>query len=210
MCFRGGGQRSMVKDHTFTYKKFGPNKTIIITITIIIITITINLDPSLRIEPSVLLLLLWKNSQNIHKSSQPTLESSCIQTAEPIVKFHTILEMGSHDKYFWIQSPIFGSAPKRHFWNKMFVYEFYCQTCATIALMSQNLITTVWLWRWLSNQFELHFFLNRKTVDVGGGSGGDKTRQNVEQGSYCLLGLTSCWAYMVPNNWSQIFTNFVI
>ena len=39
-----------------------------------------------------------KNSQNLRKSSQPTLESSSIQTAEPIVKFHTISEMGSHDE----------------------------------------------------------------------------------------------------------------
>ena len=31
------------------------------------------------------------------KSSQPTLESSSIQTTEQIVKCHTILEMGSHD-----------------------------------------------------------------------------------------------------------------
>ena len=31
------------------------------------------------------------------KSSQPTLESSSIQTTEHIVKCHTILEMGSHD-----------------------------------------------------------------------------------------------------------------
>ena len=31
------------------------------------------------------------------KSSQPTLESSSIQTTEQIVKWHTILEMGSHD-----------------------------------------------------------------------------------------------------------------
>ena len=31
------------------------------------------------------------------KSLQPTLESSSIQTTEPIMKCHTILEMGSHD-----------------------------------------------------------------------------------------------------------------
>ena len=31
------------------------------------------------------------------KSLQPTLESSSIQTTEPIVKCYTILEMGSHD-----------------------------------------------------------------------------------------------------------------
>ena len=31
------------------------------------------------------------------KSSQPTLESSSIQTTETIVKCHTILEMESHD-----------------------------------------------------------------------------------------------------------------
>ena len=31
------------------------------------------------------------------KSLQPTLESSSIQTTEPIVKCHTILEMASHD-----------------------------------------------------------------------------------------------------------------
>ena len=31
------------------------------------------------------------------KSLQPTLESSSIQTTEPIVKCHTILEMGSYD-----------------------------------------------------------------------------------------------------------------
>ena len=31
------------------------------------------------------------------KSLQPTLESSSIQTTEPIVKCHTILDMGSHD-----------------------------------------------------------------------------------------------------------------
>ena len=39
-----------------------------------------------------------KNLPNLHKSLQPTLESSSIQTTEPIVKFHTILEMGSHDE----------------------------------------------------------------------------------------------------------------
>ena len=43
-----------------------------------------------RIEPSVLLLLSSspaapKNLPNLHKSSQPPLESSSIQTAEPIV-----------------------------------------------------------------------------------------------------------------------------
>ena len=37
-------------------------------------------------------------SEKLAKSSQPTLESSSIQTTEPIVKFHTILEMGSHDE----------------------------------------------------------------------------------------------------------------
>ena len=42
-----------------------------------------------RIEPSVLLLLLL--SEKLAKSSQPILESSSIQTAEPIVKCHTIL-----------------------------------------------------------------------------------------------------------------------
>ena len=39
-----------------------------------------------------------KNSQNHHKFSQPTLENSSIQTTEPIVMFHTLLEMGSHNK----------------------------------------------------------------------------------------------------------------
>ena len=39
-----------------------------------------------RIEPSVLL-----SSEKLAKSLQPTLERSCIQTAEPIVKCHTIL-----------------------------------------------------------------------------------------------------------------------
>ena len=54
------------------------------------------------LEPKCPALLLSssscsKNSQNLHKSSQPTLESSSIQTAELIVKCHTILEMGGHD-----------------------------------------------------------------------------------------------------------------
>ena len=46
-----------------------------------------------RIEPSVLLLLLSSHAapKNLPKSLQPTLESSSIQTAEPIVKCHTIL-----------------------------------------------------------------------------------------------------------------------
>ena len=42
--------------------------------------------------------LLSSSSEKLAISSQPTLESSSIQTTEPIVKFHTILEMGSHDE----------------------------------------------------------------------------------------------------------------
>ena len=34
---------------------------------------------------------------DLAKSSQPTLESSSIQTTELIVKCHTILEIGSYD-----------------------------------------------------------------------------------------------------------------
>ena len=70
---------------------------------------------------------------------QPTLESSTIQTAEPIVKFHTILEMGSHNEFahtFRSQSLIFGSALKRGFkklFTVFFSSEFYHQTRATIA-----------------------------------------------------------------------------
>ena len=39
-----------------------------------------------------------KNLLHLCKSLHPTLESSSIQTVEPIVQFHTILEMGSHDE----------------------------------------------------------------------------------------------------------------
>ena len=55
-------------------------------------------------------LRFWKGPQNRDKKKlfldlfselanylQPTSESSSIQTTEPIVKCHTILEMGSHD-----------------------------------------------------------------------------------------------------------------
>ena len=45
-------------------------------------------------------------SKKLVKSLHPTLESSSIQTAEPIVKFHTILEMGSHEE----SSHTFGSS----------------------------------------------------------------------------------------------------
>ena len=41
--------------------------------------------------------LLKLFSSELAKSLQPTLESSSIQTTEPIVKCHTILEMGSYD-----------------------------------------------------------------------------------------------------------------
>ena len=51
-----------------------------------------------RTEPSVLSPPALKNLPNIRKSLQPTLDSSSIQTAEPIVKFHIILEMGSYVK----------------------------------------------------------------------------------------------------------------
>ena len=44
------------------------------------------------------LIKLFKNLfSELAKSSQPTLESSSMQTTEQIVKCHTILEMGSHD-----------------------------------------------------------------------------------------------------------------
>ena len=48
------------------------------------------------------------------KSLQPTLESSSIQTTEPIVKCHTILEMGSHDlsPHTFGSGLIFERAPK--------------------------------------------------------------------------------------------------
>ena len=47
--------------------------------------------------PKRFFILFLDLFSELAKSSQPTLESSSIQTTEPIVKCHTILEMGSHD-----------------------------------------------------------------------------------------------------------------
>ena len=61
--------------------------------------------------------------KKLTKSLQPNLESSSIQTAEPIVKFHTTLEMWSHDG----SAHTFGSSLQKGvlkkdifgvFWNK--------------------------------------------------------------------------------------------
>ena len=61
------------------------------------------------------------------KSLQPTLESSSIQTTEPIVKCHTILEMGSHAlSLHTFGSPIFERAPKGGFKKTIFGLIF-CQ-----------------------------------------------------------------------------------
>ena len=147
-----------------------------------------------------------KNLPYLRKSSQPTLESSSIQTAEPIVKFHTILEMGSHDEsaHTFGSSLWFLEVPQKVLKKKLFMAffssEFYHQTCATIALTSQmragapgtlswpsqNLVTTV---RYEDNfQINSNYNFFRKTADVGGG--GDETRQDMVP--HCLLGLRSC------------------
>ena len=88
--------------------------------------------------------LLRKTCQNIHKSLQSTLESSSIQTTELIVKFHTILEMGSHDESaHFILDPgsDFWKCPKKGF-KKSYLQsfleqhvssEFYRQMCATVT-----------------------------------------------------------------------------
>ena len=91
----------------------------------------------------LLLLLLRKNSQNLCKSLQSTLENSSIQTAEPIVKFHTIFEMGSHDG----SSHTFGSSlqflevPQKGILKNIFlvlfgtkvISNFYRQTSTIVA-----------------------------------------------------------------------------
>ena len=59
--------------------------------------------------------LLFLSSEKLAKSSQPTSESSRIQTTELIVKCHTILEMGSHDLV-----SNFGKGPKGGF-KKIFL-----------------------------------------------------------------------------------------
>ena len=73
------------------------------------------LEPKCPPPPSATL----KNSQNLHKSSQPTLESSSIQTAEPIVKYHTILEMGAITDLHILSDPVsdFWKCPKKGFKN---------------------------------------------------------------------------------------------
>ena len=58
------------------------------------------------------------------KSLQPTLESSSMQTTEPMVKCYTILEMGSHDlsPHIFKSSVQFFKGPqkgvqKNYFWT---------------------------------------------------------------------------------------------
>ena len=52
-----------------------------------------------------------KNLPNLYKSLQTTLESFIIKTAVPIVKCHTILELGSHD----LSPHTYGTGPP--FWK---------------------------------------------------------------------------------------------
>ena len=63
-----------------------------------------------------------KNLPNICKSSQPTLESTSIQIAEPIMKCHTILEMGSHDgsSHTFGSSHLFLEVPQKGFFKVSF------------------------------------------------------------------------------------------
>ena len=78
-----------------------------------------------------------------------------------------------------------------------------CPVLLALSWPSHNLVTTVWLWRWLSNRFKLHSFQKngrcwQRWQDH------DKTWNKVP---YCLLGLDKLLALHGPNNWSQILTN---
>ena len=53
-------------------------------------------------------------------------------------------------------------------------------------------------------------FFPRKTVDVGRGASGDKTRQDVEQGSILPARADKLLGLHGPNNCSKFLTNFLI
>ena len=128
------------------------------------------------------------SSEKLAKSSQifATLESSSIQITEPIVKFHTILEMGSHDEsthtlgsslQFLEVPQKWGTSNDGHYGTSSQLYDY-------------------------EDDFQINsnYTFFRKTADVGREGGCDKTRQDMEQGSILPTRADKLMGLHGPNN----------
>ena len=124
---------------------------------------------------------LPKNLPFLRKSSQPTLESSSFQTTEPIVKFHTILEMGSHDEsaHTFRSSLWFLEVPPKRGLKKSYLW---CHHRPASHMRESVVISCSSLWRqlWKSSSLQVNSWLQMFEI-------GDQWRRTNCTVLYCTV-----------------------